>query len=285
MLYRHVFFLAAFGGTLLAAPAGRAQAPADTGDLQTRLEALQRASRVVDEEREELGDRLARLDELADSLSVEIATASSAVRTARYGPATATPARTGTAATVYAGPDWSAIRLGLVPGQSDIGVLGRVSDGVSEFYLVHFGGRSGYIPAASVEYSPALAARFGAGDGMVTNGTTSGTASGVSAGSPATGPVATPSEAVFRPASSPSAPPPAPPATHSHATETAGGGGGVASQDMSHVVLVGSRNREVYHLPTCRFAANIAPENFVTYESEAAALADGRRPCRVCHRE
>lgn len=45
---------------------------------------------------------------------------------------------------------------------------------------------------------------------------------------------------------------------------------------------VGSRNSQVFHLSTCRFAQNIKPENLVVFESREAAINAGRRPCAVC---
>lgn len=253
---------AALTVVLLAAPAARAQAPADTAALRVRLDELQLEARAVDAQRDALGARLAALDSRADSLSVEIAAASSAVRTARHGPARSTPARTSTAATIYAGPDWASIRLALVPALTEVEVLDRASDGVSQFYLVRFGGRTGYVPVASVAGGPELAARFGpeAGDGAAA------------------------APAVKLP---PAPDAPAPVASAAHTSSAAGppaaGAEGVLEPAVE--IVVGSRNGEVYHLPTCRHAARIAPGNLTTFASAAEARAAGRRPCQVCLRE
>lgn len=41
--------------------------------------------------------------------------------------------------------------------------------------------------------------------------------------------------------------------------------------------------RAPFHRVTCRWAAKIATENAVYYETRAQALADGHRPCKVCN--
>ena len=45
---------------------------------------------------------------------------------------------------------------------------------------------------------------------------------------------------------------------------------------------VASKNSEVFHLPSCRSAKRIAPENIVTYETREAAISAGKRPCKIC---
>lgn len=45
---------------------------------------------------------------------------------------------------------------------------------------------------------------------------------------------------------------------------------------------VASVLREPFHRVSCRWAAKIAPENAVYYETRDQAIADGHRPCKVC---
>lgn len=45
---------------------------------------------------------------------------------------------------------------------------------------------------------------------------------------------------------------------------------------------VASRLRAPFHKLSCRWAAEIAPENAVYYETREQAIRDGHRPCRVC---
>ncbi len=45
---------------------------------------------------------------------------------------------------------------------------------------------------------------------------------------------------------------------------------------------VASKNSKVFHLPSCRSAKRIAPENLVTYETRQAAIDSGKRPCKIC---
>lgn len=46
--------------------------------------------------------------------------------------------------------------------------------------------------------------------------------------------------------------------------------------------VVGSRNSDVYHRPSCHHARRIHDENLVSFPSEAAAREAGRRACRTC---
>jgi hypothetical protein len=46
--------------------------------------------------------------------------------------------------------------------------------------------------------------------------------------------------------------------------------------------FVGSKNSTKYHLPTCRFAKNIKPENQVCFGSVEEAKAKGYSPCGTC---
>lgn len=46
--------------------------------------------------------------------------------------------------------------------------------------------------------------------------------------------------------------------------------------------LWGSAKSQVYHLPSCRFAAKIRVENRVKFANADAARKAGYRPCEVC---
>lgn len=45
---------------------------------------------------------------------------------------------------------------------------------------------------------------------------------------------------------------------------------------------VASKKSKVFHLPGCRFAKTISPENMVSFENKKVALETGRRSCRKC---
>jgi len=45
---------------------------------------------------------------------------------------------------------------------------------------------------------------------------------------------------------------------------------------------VGSKKSKKYHLPTCRSAQKIKPDNLVTFKSAQEAKAAGYVPCKVC---
>lgn len=47
-------------------------------------------------------------------------------------------------------------------------------------------------------------------------------------------------------------------------------------------VFIASKGSSVFHRADCRWAQNIAEHNRVTYPTRAAALADGKRPCKSC---
>lgn len=47
--------------------------------------------------------------------------------------------------------------------------------------------------------------------------------------------------------------------------------------------LIGSKNSNVYHYPSCSYVSRIKPENRVTFPTAAAAQAAGYHPCSVCH--
>lgn len=43
-----------------------------------------------------------------------------------------------------------------------------------------------------------------------------------------------------------------------------------------------SKNSKVFHVPNCRSAKRISPENRVLYESRNEAVNDAKRPCKLC---
>lgn len=54
-------------------------------------------------------------------------------------------------------------------------------------------------------------------------------------------------------------------------------------QTPSPIVLyVGSINSDKYHLPSCRWAKKILPENKIEFHSREAAVKAGYKPCKVC---
>lgn len=56
----------------------------------------------------------------------------------------------------------------------------------------------------------------------------------------------------------------------------------LAAAAQASAPYVASVLRAPFHRVTCRWAAKIAPENAVYYETRTQALADGHRPCKVC---
>lgn len=52
--------------------------------------------------------------------------------------------------------------------------------------------------------------------------------------------------------------------------------------NQSDCVFVGSKNSNKYHLPTCRFAKNIKPENKVCFKSAEDAQQKGYQPDKTC---
>lgn len=55
-----------------------------------------------------------------------------------------------------------------------------------------------------------------------------------------------------------------------------------ADSRAAEQVFVASKSSPVFHRADCRWAQNIAEHNRVTYPTRAAALADGKRPCKSC---
>ena len=56
---------------------------------------------------------------------------------------------------------------------------------------------------------------------------------------------------------------------------------GVCKPDEK-VTVIGSKDSNKYHLPTCGIAKNIKPENKVEFKSPADAVKAGYSPCGVC---
>ena len=54
------------------------------------------------------------------------------------------------------------------------------------------------------------------------------------------------------------------------------------SQQGQSGEFVGSRNSDKYHLPDCRHANNISPNNIVSFKSTTEAKNAGYVPCKVC---
>lgn len=55
-----------------------------------------------------------------------------------------------------------------------------------------------------------------------------------------------------------------------------------ADRPPADVMLVASKNGEVYHLPTCKWALEISTENRVEYETAGKARSAGKRRCKEC---
>lgn len=47
--------------------------------------------------------------------------------------------------------------------------------------------------------------------------------------------------------------------------------------------FVGSKESDKYHLPTCRWAEKIVPENRIWFQTEEEAIKAGYKPCSVCN--
>lgn len=56
----------------------------------------------------------------------------------------------------------------------------------------------------------------------------------------------------------------------------------VSGQEARNKPFVASAAREVYHRPSCEWAAKISDDNLLGYDNIAQAEADGKRPCKVC---
>jgi len=55
-----------------------------------------------------------------------------------------------------------------------------------------------------------------------------------------------------------------------------------ADRPPADAMLVASKNGEVYHLPTCKWALEISTENRVEYETAGKARSAGKRRCKEC---
>jgi len=56
----------------------------------------------------------------------------------------------------------------------------------------------------------------------------------------------------------------------------------LANQDTQTCAFVGSKNSNKYHLPTCRWAKRIKPENIVCFKSTEDAVAKNYQPDKGC---
>lgn len=55
-----------------------------------------------------------------------------------------------------------------------------------------------------------------------------------------------------------------------------------ASVFASEFMYVGSKNSDIYHVPSCPGAERIKDQNKVYFKSLDEVIADGRRPCSIC---
>lgn len=65
-------------------------------------------------------------------------------------------------------------------------------------------------------------------------------------------------------------------------TTTKDKGTAVTSKSKKNMGYVASKEGGKYHLPGCRLAANIKPENKITFKTKAEAEKAGYKPCAVC---
>jgi hypothetical protein len=59
---------------------------------------------------------------------------------------------------------------------------------------------------------------------------------------------------------------------------------GSSLTENKECVLIGSKNSDKYHEPTCRYAKNIKSENLVCFSSEEEAVSKGYKPAGCCHK-
>jgi len=57
---------------------------------------------------------------------------------------------------------------------------------------------------------------------------------------------------------------------------------GSAQETTGEYMYVGSKESDKYHLPTCRYAKEIAAENLIKFKDKADAESKGYTPCGVC---
>lgn len=57
----------------------------------------------------------------------------------------------------------------------------------------------------------------------------------------------------------------------------------IVHQGVVEQRLVGSSTSKKYHLPDCRYAEKIKPENRIYFQSEKEAKSQGYLPCKSCH--
>lgn len=56
----------------------------------------------------------------------------------------------------------------------------------------------------------------------------------------------------------------------------------LSSEQTSEYMFVGSKNSNIYHKPSCKWAQKIVSYNLVTFKDAADAKSYGYRPCKVC---
>jgi len=54
------------------------------------------------------------------------------------------------------------------------------------------------------------------------------------------------------------------------------------NKPSSEQQFVGSKNSDVYHIPSCGYAGRIKSENKIWFSSSQDARNHGYRPCKVC---
>ncbi len=56
-----------------------------------------------------------------------------------------------------------------------------------------------------------------------------------------------------------------------------------SSTEATKAMLTGSSTSKKYHLPDCRYAAKIKPENKIDFQSPEDAKRQGYLPCKSCN--
>jgi hypothetical protein len=56
-----------------------------------------------------------------------------------------------------------------------------------------------------------------------------------------------------------------------------------SSSEATKAMLTGSSTSKKYHLPDCRYAAKIKPENKINFQSPEDAKRQGYLPCKSCN--
>lgn len=56
----------------------------------------------------------------------------------------------------------------------------------------------------------------------------------------------------------------------------------VSTTDQKEFAYVASRHSDKFHLPSCRYARQIKPENLIGFKTREDATRAGYVPCKVC---